>query len=424
MYITSEEEKILKGERGYLAQKCMTFLTKYGDAAGAKRLINIDGTVDLHPGKMSSWYPDTAISYEEIVELASKGEKFQVPTFANKPESPAFIVDGWEDCGCWPQNDPEYHKECMTRLIPLMQMGMFPTLSCDYYLVSSYVPTVCQHCAWGESSAIPWANAILGARTNYDGCFEAAYLHKIPEYDMHLDENRVATRLVECRTKLLNDMHYDLFGWVVGEAVGVEVPAITGIGKPTTTQLVKMNAELNTGGQVRMYHIPGFTPEAHDVEDAFKGYRYQEKFSIDQSNLKAVYDKINYASDEDVDFVYLGCPHYNLTEVHKVAMLLKGKRCKANLWVMTNPWTFKVAEMMGDKEVIKRAGGVLLSGSCPGMMKGVMPPASVMATDSAKQSYYITGFVHPRKLQVWYGTTEECVEAAVTGKWAGKWRRW
>jgi predicted aconitase len=398
----------------------MKFLTKYGDAAGAERLIDIDGTVDLHPGKMSSWYPETAVTLEEIVELASRGEHFAVPTFANKPESPAFIIDGWEDCGCWPQNDTQFHAQCMERLKPLIQMGLVPTLSCDYYLISSYIPTVGQHCAWGESSAIPWANAILGARTNYDGCFEAAYLGKIPEYDMHLAKNRVATRLVECKVSLKSDMHFDLFGWAVGEAVGLEVPVMTGIGKPTTTQLVKMNAELNTGGQVRMYHIPGLTPEA---KTASGGQKYVEKISIEEKDLKSVYDKINYASNENVDFVYLGCPHYNIEEVHKVAVSLKGKKCKANLWVMTNPWTFKVAEMMGDREIIHKAGGALLSGSCPGMLKGSMPTADVMATDSAKQNYYITGFVHPRKLQVWYGTTEECLEAAVSGKWKAKWRR-
>jgi hypothetical protein len=44
-----------------------------------------------------------------------------------------------------------------------------------------------------------------------------------------------------------------------------------------------------------------------------------------------------------------------------------------------------------------------------------------MATDSAKQNYYITGFLHPRKLDVWYGTVEACVEAAVKGKWTGGW---
>src|SRR3989304_657243 len=127
-----------------------------------------------------------------------------------------------------------------------IKMGMIPTFSCDSYLVASYLPAVGQHCAWVESSAIPWVNSVLGARSNFDGCFQTAYLGKVPMYDMHITENRAATVLVRCETELKRDMDYDLFGWAVGEAMGLKVPAFTGIGRPTTTQLVKMNSALNT----------------------------------------------------------------------------------------------------------------------------------------------------------------------------------
>lgn len=421
MHLTDDEKRILDGKQGYIAQKCMQFLVDYGEAAGAEKLIDIDGTVDLHP--LSSWVPDYTVTLEEVTELAKKGERFKVPTFANKTVAPGFIVDGWENCGTWPNSDPEYHKKCMESLQPYIQMGMVPTLSCNNYLVSSYWPTVGQHCAWVESSAIPWANAILGARTNFDGCFQTAYLGKVPAYDMHLDENRVATILVECACELKTDMDYDLFGWVVGEAVGLEVPAIIGIGRPTISQLVKMNSTLNTGGEVRMYHIPGLTPEAPSLEAAFKGGKYKRKISINRNDLKRVYEMLNNAVHDDVDFVFLGCPHYNIQEVQKVAWLLNGKKCKTSLWVMTNPLTFKVAEAMGYRAMIERAGGILLSGSCPGLLLGEMPPAEVMATDAAKQNYYITGHLHPRKLEVWYGTMEDCIDAAITGKWKGEWRQ-
>lgn len=421
--MTDEEKRILDGKEGYLAQKCMKFLVAYGEAAGAERLVDIDGTVDLHPGLKSSWVPQYAITMEEIEEAAKRGEKFKVPTFANKPIAPSFLLDGWETCGTWPNSDPEFHKKCLQNLKPFMRMGMVPTLSCDYYLVSSYSPTVGQHCSWGESSAIPWCNAILGARTNIDGCFQTAYLGKVPAYDMHLDENRVATVLVECQTKLETDMDYDLFGWAVGEAVGLKVPALVGIGKPTTTQLVKMNSSLNTGGEVRMYHIPGLTPEAPTLEAAFKGGKIKERIAITREDLRRVYDMLNYAQSEDVDLVFLGCPHYNIQEVLKVARLLEGKKCRINLWIVTNPWTYKMAEMMGLREIIERAGAQFFSATCAGEMRGEMPPTAVMATDAAKLNYYMTGHVHPKKMEVWYGTTEDCVQAAITGKWKGEWRK-
>ena len=109
--------------------------------------------------------------------------------------------------------------------------------------------------------------SVLGS--NFDGCFQTAYIGKVPYYDMHITENRAATVLIKCEAELKSDMDYDLLGWAVGEACELRVPALIGIGKPTTSQLVKMNSALNTGGQVRMYHIPGFTPEAPTEEAAF-----------------------------------------------------------------------------------------------------------------------------------------------------------
>jgi len=420
MQLTDEEKRILNGEQGEIAQKCMDFLVAYGEAAGAEKLVDVDGTVDLHPG--THWVPDYIITPEEIDACAERGEKFKVPTFANKATAPGFIYDGWEKCGTMPNSDPEYHKKCLEPFKSWIKMGMIPTFSCDAYLVASFWPAKGQYCAWVESSAIPWVNAVLGARSNFDGCFQTAYLGKVPAYDMHLDENRVATILVESEGELKTDMEYDLFGWAVGEAVGLEVPALVGIGTPTTSQLVKMNSTLNTGGNVRMYHIPGVTPEAPTLEAAFNGNKPERTIRIGRSDLKRVYDLINYASNDDVEFVYLGCPHYNIQELQKVAGLLDGKKCKIPLWVMTNPLTFRNAEIMGLKDVIEDAGGVLLSGSCPGLLTGEMPTDAVIATDAVKQNYYITGILHPKKLDAWYGSMEDCIEAAITGKWKGEWR--
>ncbi|MDR1204469.1 MAG: aconitase X catalytic domain-containing protein, partial [Peptococcaceae bacterium] len=369
MILNDEEKKILDGGQGYLAQKCMNYLIRYGEAAGAARLVDIDGTADIHPGKIN-WFPDYSITMEEVADAAKRGERFKVPTFSNKP-NPGLIVDGCEGCGTWPSSDPAYCKQRLDEYKPLYLMGMVPTLSCDYYLTSSYWPTAGQHCSWGESSAIPWANAVLGARCNFDGCFASAYLGKIPEYDLHLDENRTAAVLVDYADgPLKNDMEYDLFGWAASEKLEMKVPAFVGIGRPTVSQLVKMNSSLNTGGQVRMYHIPGITPEASSLEEAFKGAKPRERLTITRSDLRRVYDIVNYAKDPDVEFVYLGCPHYNIVEIQKAAARLYGKKIKTDLWIMTSPPVYDMAVKMGCKDIIERAGGKLMSGTCAGELRG------------------------------------------------------
>lgn len=424
MFLTDEEKRMLNGEKGNIAQRCMQFMKDYGEAAGAEKLIDLNGTVDLHPG--TSWIGKFAVTPAEMAELAKKGERFKVPTFADKCTAPGFILDGWETCGVEPSNNPAFHKKCLDDLQPFIDMGMVPTYACDHYLVSSYWPAPGSHSAWVESSAIPWVNAVLGSTSNFDGSFATAYLGKAPYYDMHIPENRAATVLVKCEVKLTKDTDFDLFGWAVGEMLGLKVPCFVDIGKPTTTQLVKMNSAANTAGQIRMYHIPGLTPEAPTVEAAFQGKKPKETVTITKADLKRVYDIMNYGTSTDVDFISLGCPFYNIEEVRHAADLLRGKKVKVRTWIMTNTMTYKAAEMAGYKKAIDDSGAQLLSGACPGLIVGVvMPPKgypSVAAFDACKQNYYFTGHCHPHKVQVRYGTREECIDAAITGKWRGEWR--
>jgi len=415
MKLTDEEKRILDGGKGDIARRCMEFLVNYGEAVGAERLIDIDGTVTVHPGTF--WVHHYAFSENELWELVERGEKFKVPVFADKCTLPGFIFDGYEDCGVEPFNSSYFRDKCFKSLEPWIRLGMVPIFSCAGYLVSSYLPRPRQHCAWVESSAIPWANAILGARTNFDGCFQVAYIGKVPCHGFHLDENRKATIVIRCDSQLSTYLDYELFGWVVGEICGLEVPAMVGIGNPNMSQLVRMNSTLNLGGQVQMYHIVGITPEAPTLEVALGGKRPKLEAVITKKDLRQAYLRINAATSREVDFVYLGCPHYNIVDLQKVARILEGKKCKVPLWVMTNPATFKIGELMGIRDIIQAAGGALLSGTCPGLLGGKMPPARVMATDSAKQAYYITGFAYSEPLQVWYGSMEDCLEAAITGKW-------
>ncbi|MDR1245971.1 MAG: aconitase X catalytic domain-containing protein [Clostridiales Family XIII bacterium] len=422
MRLTDEEKKLLDGGEGYLAQRCMRFLVDYGDAAGAECLVDIDGTVDLHPGVNPCWVPDYRLSQDEIEDAAKRGYRFKTVTFTNKPV-PGFIIDGCEGCLTYPSSDPAYRDRRMSQIRPLIEMGAIPTFSCDYYLSGTFWPTAGQHCSWGESSAIPWVNAVLGARANFDGCFQAAFIGKIPKYDLHLDENRVATVKVTMDGELKNDIDYELFGWAASEQLEMRVPALLNVGRPTVSRLVKLNTGLTSGGQVRMYHIPGVTPEASSVEAAFRGNKPSEEIVISREDLRRVYDLVNCASDKDVDFVYLGCPHYNIAEVQNAARLLNGKKLRAELWIMTGPVVYYLAERMGLRRIIERAGGKLMSGTCVGELNGELLPYRVMATDSAKQNYYVTGHLHPREIQIWYGTAEECIDAAVTGQWRGEWKR-
>ena len=73
MRITDEEKRILDGQKGKVAQKCMQFMVDYGEAAGAEYLVDLDGTVDMHPGP--GWVGNYDVTREELQELIQKGER-------------------------------------------------------------------------------------------------------------------------------------------------------------------------------------------------------------------------------------------------------------------------------------------------------------------------------------------------------------
>lgn len=431
--LTDEEKRILQGEDGVVKQKCMQYLVELCQISGAERLVDLDGTCDMHtPGLSLSQH--IQITLDELAEFANNGGRFAVPTFANKsPFGEQPPMHGWEQCNICSyrnpnarQDDPAFHKKAMheEEFAVLKKMGMITTHSCANYLTMSYLPSIGAHCAWFESSQMPYCNATLGARTNIDGTLATAILGKAPYYGMHLTENRLGTILVETDRLIHTDMEFDVYGFAVGEACDVEVPVVTGTTRPTTTQYQKFNSACQTGGAVSMYHMPGYTPEAPTIEFATGGKPIKQHIMIDNSVLKSTYENLNYHKTDKVDMVYLGCPHLNIVDIQRLTQKLEGKKCKIPLWIMTAPWLYNHAKAMGYVDVLAKAGAVLMSGACLAAMGAVPEGVDCIAVDTAKQAQYITGCYAGDDdfLQVCYGTQDDCLDAAMTGTWHGEWR--
>jgi len=431
--LTDAEKRMLQGDEGVVKQKCMQFLVEMCRIAGADRLIDLDGTGDMHtPGlDLSNFY---LITEDELAEFADNGGRFAIPTFADKvPFYEQSPIHGWEQCNVCAQknpdmrqDDPVFHEKAMHEDIfrILRKMGLMSTFSCANYLVMSYLPSVGQHCSWFESSQMPYCNATLGARTNFDGTFATCLLGKAPYYDMHITENRLGTVLIECSRTISTDMEFDVYGFALGEAVDVEVPVVLNTVRPTTTQYQKFNSAVATGGAVRMYHLPGITPEAPTIEHATGGKPFRDQITIDEGALRKTYDILNYHTTDDVDLVYLGCPHLNIVDLMRLSVKLDGKKCKVPLWIMTAPWLYGPSNELGYNDIFKKAGAHLMSGACLASMGAVPVGVRNVAVDTAKQANYITG-CYPDdddRLQVCYGSQDDCIDAAITGKWRGVWR--
>jgi predicted aconitase len=210
--------------------------------------------------------------------------------------------------------------------------------------------------------------------------------------------------------------------------VGGGVPVIKGLSFPSQEALIAMGSAMATSGQIALYHIPGITAECSSVEEVSTKKTIQQTVLVKDTHIKAVYDLLHTAKTESVDFVNLGCPHYSLEQMRRVAFLIKGRKVKEGVlfWVFTNRATKAIADRSGYTHVIEEAGGLVICDCCGTTSHlrqttrrnlGLPVPAiDNMITDSAKQAKYANTSIG---CTTFFTRTEDCIEAAVTGRTMG-----
>ena len=424
MYLTDEEKSMHAGDEGQAVAAAMDLLIRYGEALGAERLCetrNVAGTMTqpspakaklFHEGGWAKSYAVINLDCDDDIEIP----RMKVPTCQLQHGFGEEIsgLSAYPHQNIALQGDAESFFSAR---------GVNVLATCTPYQVGN-LPVRGEHCAWMESSAVVYCNSVLGARTNCEGAAStgaASLTGKIPYWGNHVPENRHATRLVRAETPVQSMQDWGMFGYFVGEAVQEERPAVTGaLGQPILDELKHFGAATATSGGVEIYHIPGITPEAPTLEAAFGGHPVPEAISYGPRERRAVYDALNsQGTSDDVDFILLGCPHASLTQLADIARLLDGKRLNAGteLWIMTPRALRSVADRNGYTAVIERAGGKLLTDSCPAMSRTSPPGTRVFATDSAKQAHYLPAILG---IEAWFGTLDECIQAALTGRWRGE----
>jgi len=161
------------------------------------------------------------------------------------------------------------------------------------------------------------------------------------------------------------------------------------------------------------------TPEAATLEQAFGPRRALETFIYDTAARRRVYDDLNsVGNDPNVDFVMLGCPHYSVDQIKNVCAMLEGKKISANcnLWIFTSRVVRAVCDQQGYTKIIRDAGAHLLTDTCSAISQAIPRGTRVAALDSAKQTHYLPAFMG---IEAWFGSTGDCVDAALTGRWNG-----
>jgi hypothetical protein len=169
-----------------------------------------------------------------------------------------------------------------------------------------------------------------------------------------------------------------------------------------------------------MYHIVGATPEAASLEMAFGPRRPVATIAYGPAERRKVYDTLNaQGSDPNVDYVMLGCPHFSIEQMWEVATMLEGKKIHSgcNMWIFTSRSVKTVADNNGYTKAIQDAGARVMTDTCSAISQAVPKGTKVVALDSAKQAHYLPAIMG---IEAWFGTTRDCINAALTGRWNGE----
>lgn len=394
MHLSKEEERVLAGEHGEVAARSMRLLVKLGDIYGAGKMIPI-GSAQV-----------AGVSYKSIgdpgrdflEDYARQGARVKVPTFLN----PAGMdIDDWEELK-FPR---PFAYQQMRIMEAFRKMGIIMSASCTPYLAGN-LPRYGEHIAWSESSAVSFANSVIGARTNREGgpsALAAAICGVTPDYGYHRDENRQPHYHIKVSARLEYSSDFGALGWFVGKIVKDKIPYFTGLPEAGTDELKALGAAMAASGAVALYHAEGLTPDARWAKK-----ENLQPVDFTPRELSDTYAKLSPAKDPDI--VVIGCPHASMKEIARVAELLAGKQLKKPLWVCTSRVMKEAARRMGYAETIEKAGGKIVADTCM-----VVAPIEEMGfkttgVNSGKAASYLPGHC---KQQVMYGRVEDLVEAAL-----------
>lgn len=402
MHLDSSQEKLLGGEGGEAKKFAMEIVTKVGDAVGA------DSLTPIKSAHVLAHYSSLHDAGVDVLErFAASGGKFAVPTSVD----PASIdLQNWRSFGI-----PEDYARKQFRLCDAYaKLGGMRCWTCVQYQVCNF-PKQGETVAWAESSAVVFANSILGCRSNKITAgmdVACAVLGLTPKFGMLNDENRVARVAFRINPGPLSDLDYRSLGFFIGRSAGSRVPVLEGLPASVTSDEIKhLGAGAAAAGPVTMIHFPGITPGSRTASEATGGERVEE-VEVTRSDLAAVEADLN-QSAELPDLVAFGVPHLSVNELGQLAKLLEGKKLKkgVKMYVYTSGQAFEMAERTGITEAIEASGARLTHSTDAEISPLKKLGFNVVMTNSAKLAEIVSS---EGEISMRYAPQREIIEE-VTG---------
>ncbi|MBO5358566.1 MAG: DUF521 domain-containing protein [Clostridia bacterium] len=380
MILTPEQQAILNGEKGETLAKVMKTLVMYGDAFEAEKLVPITSKYNhlVTSFGLKVMSPVYDLMQQILDADVASGQKFSVDPRPLDSNVPANFLQNFVFKN-FMYTKQDFYEEQLKKL-GLIDENAF-TCACYMDEVGNK-PKKGDVLSWAESSAVVYANSVLGARCNRNsGIIDimGSIVGYVPYFGLLTDEGRKATWVVKIKTTKKPEAQ--LLGSAIGMKVMEDVPYVIGLDKwlgnelndEACTYLKDFGAATASNGAVGLYHIANLTPEAVEMGEKLIAEGAKE-YIIDDAELERVkndYPVIWKNPDAKPKLCFMGCPHMSLQQLkdwtYKVEASLKENGNKKVLIPTVFTAAPKVLEAFNKTEYAARlkATGVITSYICP-----------------------------------------------------------
>ena len=380
MILTQEQQALLNGEKGETMAKVVKTLVMYGDAFGAERMVPVTskcGHTVISFG-LKAIKPVYEL-YDQLIDAGlTSDQKFTADPRPIDKNVPASALENFVFSKIMYTHQDRYEQQ-------LRKLGIVDD---DGYTCTCYLDQVGNKpqkgdvLSWAESSAVVYANSVLGARCNRNsGIIElmGSIAGFVPEFGLLTDEGRKATWVVEVKCK--NKPEAQLLGSAIGMKVMEEVPYVKGLDKwlgteldeKTCTYLKDFGAATASNGAVGLYHIDGLTPEAKELGETLIAEN-AKVYIIDDAELERVkseYPVIWKNPDAKPELCFVGCPHMTVTQLNEWTEAISEKLHANELDKVSVPTVFTASPAVirefekGTNYYRLKSMGVVVSYICP-----------------------------------------------------------
>ena len=404
MQLTEEQQALLNGEKGETLAKVMETLIRYGELFGAEKLVPVSSKYNhlVTSFGLKALKPVYELMDRLIAEGALSGQKFSVDPRPLDKNVPSNFLQNFIFKNFMYSRQADYEAQ-------LEQMGLLSknAFTCTCYMDEvGNKPEYGEVLSWSESSAVVYANSVLGARCNRNsGIIDimGSVIGFVPEFGLLTDEGRKADWIIEVKTRKKPEAQ--LLGSAIGMKVMESVPYVKGLDKwlgtelddEACTYLKDFGAATASNGAVGLYHIDKLTPEAKEFGESL--IKPDAKvYVVDDKELERVYADypiIWKKKSAKPKLCFMGCPHMSLQQLKDLTDKVEAGLAESGEKKVTIPTVFTAAPAVLEEfektpyaERLKKTG-VITSYICPLMyMNNPLSEKMPVITSSNKLRTY------------------------------------